>query len=114
MTFFDSKEEVLDVQLTRYGRHMLSKGMMRPTFYAFFDDNVTYDSRYERYILTHLSSLLTIQKLAPTPALMTAKVFRANQEILSNLEYKKRLHTFTPSILSLVEKSIFLIMWKMT
>ena len=46
MTFFDSKEEVLDVQLTRYGRHMLSKGMMRPTFYAFFDDNVTYDSRY--------------------------------------------------------------------
>lgn len=46
MRFFDSKEEVLDVQLTQYGRFLLSKGEWKPTYYAFFDENVLYDSRY--------------------------------------------------------------------
>jgi len=41
--FFNSKEEVLDVQLTQYGRHLLSQGQWKPTYYAFFDDGVIYD-----------------------------------------------------------------------
>jgi len=43
MRFFNSKEEVLDVQLTQYGRHLLSQGQWKPTYYAFFDDGVIYD-----------------------------------------------------------------------
>ena len=43
MRFFNSKEEVLDVQLTQYGRHLLSQGRWKPTYYAFFDDGVIYD-----------------------------------------------------------------------
>ena len=46
MKFFDSKEEVLDVQLTRYGRQLLSKGVWKPEYYAFFDDNIIYDLKY--------------------------------------------------------------------
>lgn len=46
MAFFDRKEEVLDIQITQYGKHLLSKGKFRPAMYAFFDDDVVYDSQY--------------------------------------------------------------------
>jgi hypothetical protein len=46
MNFFNPKEEVLDIQLTQYGRRLLAKGDWKPTYYAFFDENVLYDSQY--------------------------------------------------------------------
>lgn len=45
-SIFDSKEEVLDIQLTSYGRFLLSKGKFKPEYYAFFDDDVIYDINY--------------------------------------------------------------------
>ena len=44
--FFNKKEDVIDFQLTEYGKHVLSRGMFRPTYYAFYDDNILYDSEY--------------------------------------------------------------------
>jgi len=44
MTFFNPKEEVLDIKLTQYGRHLLSKGKMKPVYYAFFDEGILYDA----------------------------------------------------------------------
>lgn len=44
MEFFDKKEDVIDLQLTQYGRHLLSKGKFDPAFYSFFDDNLLYNS----------------------------------------------------------------------
>jgi len=44
MSFFDKKEEVLDLKLTPYGRHLLSKGKLKPVYYAFLDDDVLYDT----------------------------------------------------------------------
>jgi hypothetical protein len=46
MEFFDKKQEVLEVKLTPYGRYKLSKGRFKPTYYAFFDEGVLYNSRY--------------------------------------------------------------------
>lgn len=46
MTFMNKKEQVIDLQLTQYGKHLLSKGTMRPVYYAFFDNNIIYDSQY--------------------------------------------------------------------
>ena len=43
MTYFDPKEEVIDLKLTPYGEYLLSIGKLSPSFYAFFDDDVTYD-----------------------------------------------------------------------
>ena len=43
MEFFNQKEEVLDVQLTEYGKYLLSIGRLRPAYYAFFDDDILYD-----------------------------------------------------------------------
>lgn len=43
MTFFDSKEEVMSIVLTGYGKYKLSIGEFKPEFYAFFDEGIIYD-----------------------------------------------------------------------
>ncbi len=43
MTFFDKKEDVLDIKLTPYGRHLLSRGKLMPMYYAFLDDDIIYN-----------------------------------------------------------------------
>ena len=43
MSFFDKKEEVMDIQLTSYGKELLSKGDFKPMYYAFFDEGIMYD-----------------------------------------------------------------------
>jgi|TARA_R110000824_G_scaffold125126_2_gene284044 hypothetical protein len=44
MTFFDPKEEVMDIELTQHGKRLLSRGRLKPSYYLFFDDDVLYDS----------------------------------------------------------------------
>lgn len=46
MKFLNKKEQVIDLEITPYGKHLLSKGLFRPEFYAFYDDETIYDSRY--------------------------------------------------------------------
>ena len=46
MSFFDSKQETINIELTSYGKLLLSKGKFKPVYYAFFDDDVVYDSLY--------------------------------------------------------------------
>lgn len=46
MRFFNTKEEVIDIQLTPYGKHLLSKGKWKPVYYEFYDDDIIYDSEY--------------------------------------------------------------------
>ena len=46
MTFFNRKEEVIDIELTQYGKLLLSKGKFKPKKYAFFDDDIVYDTQY--------------------------------------------------------------------
>jgi hypothetical protein len=46
MTYFNKKEEVIEVILTSYGKYKLSRGQWSPKYYAFFDEDVIYDSRY--------------------------------------------------------------------
>jgi len=46
MKFLNKKERVMDIQLTQYGKYLLSKGTFRPIYYAFFDDDVIYDRKY--------------------------------------------------------------------
>lgn len=46
MTFFNSKEEAIDIELTPHGKHLLSKGVFKPVYYEFYDDDVVYDYQY--------------------------------------------------------------------
>jgi hypothetical protein len=44
--YLNKKERVYDLKLTAYGKYLLSIGSFKPTYYAFFDDNIIYDGRY--------------------------------------------------------------------
>lgn len=46
MTYADPKEETLNLELTSYGRYLLSLGKLKPYEYAFFDDDIIYDRQY--------------------------------------------------------------------
>jgi hypothetical protein len=52
MTFFDPKEEVLDIEITQHGKYLMSQGKFKPAYYQFFDDDILYD-------YTHVSGSLT-------------------------------------------------------
>ena len=45
MKFFNQKEDVIDLQVTQYGKYLLSKGKFKPVFYAFFDDDILYEKQ---------------------------------------------------------------------
>ena len=44
--YYNKKEEVIEIQLTQYGKELLAKGKFKPSHYAFFDDDVLYDISY--------------------------------------------------------------------
>ena len=44
--FLNKKEQVIDFKLTNDGHYLLSVGELKPTYYAFYDDNVLYDGEH--------------------------------------------------------------------
>lgn len=46
MAFKDKKEEVIEIEMTSFGKNLLSKGKFKPVYYAFFDDDIMYDAQY--------------------------------------------------------------------
>ncbi len=49
MSFFNKKEEVYHIELTPYGKYLLSIGKLKPHHYKFFDDEVLYDSNFASF-----------------------------------------------------------------
>lgn len=82
MKFFNPKEEVLDIQLTQYGRNLLSRGEWSPQFYAFFDDNVLYDSKYGNSGSTESKNAAEPRIQDETPLLRTQNTFTGLDEYL--------------------------------
>jgi hypothetical protein len=46
MKFLNKKEQVIDLEVTPYGKSLLARGRFKPEFYAFFDGDILYDSQY--------------------------------------------------------------------
>jgi hypothetical protein len=69
MEFFNKKEEVLDLQLTQYGKHLLSIGKLNPVYYTLHDDNVIYDSEFSQGTEQQNEARVRIQ--SDTPSLKT-------------------------------------------
>ena len=44
MTFLNTKEQVIDLVLTKLGEEKLSQGKLNPTYYEFYDDEILYES----------------------------------------------------------------------
>lgn len=96
MKFFDPKQDVLDIQLTQYGKHLLSSGKFRPMYYAFFDDDILYDSQYASEMVETQNNVETrIQE--ETPRLKTQYVHHGLetniQKINEQLQNKNALNS---------------------
>ena len=89
--FFNPKEDVIDLELTQYGKYLLSKGEMRPHYYAFYDDDILYDGTYGGVTEAQYVSHARIKN--ETPRTKTQYVFggieteikKINELITSNL-----------------------------
>jgi hypothetical protein len=66
MSFFNKKEEVIEVILTSYGKYKLSRGEWKPKYYAFYDEDILYDSRYAGYSEISGTSEARIQEESPS------------------------------------------------
>tara|TARA_Y100001973_G_C5193798_1_gene332795 strand:- start:541 stop:1605 length:1065 start_codon:yes stop_codon:yes gene_type:complete len=77
-TFFDKKQDVIDIELTKYGEYLLSLGKFKPVYYSFFDNNVLYDTRYAGFSGSQNSFEGRIQE--DTPSLRTQHSFEGRGE----------------------------------
>ena len=108
MKFLNKKEQVIDLQLTQYGKHLLSKGKLKPTYYAFFDDNILYDGRYGG--VTGSQNSIQNRIITDTPQLEAQYVFRGIEtevkksisQTRSSEEYQNLVHNpdLPPPIMS--------------
>ena len=55
MKFLNKKEQVIDLEVTPYGKSLLARGRFMPEFYAFYDNDILYDGEYGG-VLEHQNS----------------------------------------------------------
>tara|TARA_R100000152_G_C6762967_1_gene187320 strand:- start:554 stop:1585 length:1032 start_codon:yes stop_codon:yes gene_type:complete len=87
MSFFDKKEEIIEIQLTSYGKFLLSKALWKPKYYCFFDTDVLYDSEYANFSESSGDSEERIQENTPSMRALTS---------FDDLEMKARKHMPDP------------------
>jgi len=89
-TFFNKKEEVIDIELTPLGEALLSVGRLKPHYYAFFDEDVLYDANGAASIIEDQNDIETrIQ--SDTPKLKTQVVFDGIETNLRPLIQSSRI-----------------------
>ena len=94
MSFFNKKEEVIDLQLTQHGKHLLSLGKMKPVYYSFFDDNVLYDSQYASISESRNDIETRIQD--DTPYIKTQYVFSGRESNLKKIIKQNKYNLDVP------------------
>ena len=88
MEFFNKKEDVLDIQLTEYGKSLMAKGKLKPVYYAFFDDDILYDASGTGLVENQNAIEPRIQDDTPSLKVITTSTSDENRvnEFLNNLE----------------------------
>lgn len=81
MSFFNKKEEVIDIQLTRYGKVLLSEGNFKPAYYQFFDDDIIYSQKSPNYT-SELQNEVQDRILENTPR------FKSAPRVFSRADYR--------------------------
>ncbi len=84
MTFFDKKQDVLKIELTPYGRSLLSNGKLMPKYYAFFDDDIVYD--ISAIGGTETQDGIKNRILNETPRLRPQRDLTSPENLISNFE----------------------------
>ena len=86
-TFFNQKEDVLDVELTPFGKQVLSRGIFNPVFYSFYDSNILYDSKFAGFTETQ-NNILDRIKLG-TPYLKPQASFTSSLAQVATIDLDK-------------------------
>ena len=85
MEFFNKKQDVIDIQITQFGRHLMSKGRFKPVYYCFFDDNILYDSSKAGVVEEQNTSY---ERIKTTPVLRPQIGFSSlDKEYKNNYDY---------------------------
>ena len=77
MAFLNKKEDVIDFQLTQYGKYLVSQGKFKPIYYAFFDDDILYDQRYASGSALETQKDIEVRILDDTPVLEAQYIFHS-------------------------------------
>jgi len=94
MSFFNKKEEVIDLQLTQHGKYLLSLGKMKPVYYSFFDDNVLYDAEYAGVSESRNDIETRIQD--ETPYIKTQYIFSGRESELKKIIKQNKYNLDVP------------------
>ena len=78
MSYLDPKERVIDLQLTSYGRYLISIGKLKPVYYGFFDDDIIYDAEYAG-VTTEEQSSIEPRIQENTPRFASQSIFSARE-----------------------------------
>ena len=94
MKFFNKKEDILEIELTPYGRKLLSHGKLKPEFYAFFDDDILYDTGKAGFSETNSQSKTRI--IDETPS-MKPQAVNFGVETNNQTNYEEIIDNFMPN-----------------
>ncbi len=83
MSFFDPKLEVLDFELTQYGKHLLSLGKLQPAYYAFYDNDIIYDSGYAS-VVSESQNFIEPRIQEETPKTKIQHIFHGAETAISS------------------------------
>jgi len=78
MSYFNKKFDVLGIELSPYGKHLLQNGKLMPKYYAFFDDDVLYDASAAGF--TERNSDIKNRILNETPVLRPHYLFKSIED----------------------------------
>ena len=79
MTFLDPKERVIDLQITPYGKYLMSVGRFKPALYAFFDDDILYDRKFAASGTNEAQNDIEPRIQEETPRLSTQAMYRGTE-----------------------------------
>jgi hypothetical protein len=89
MTFFDKKSEVINIELTQYGKYLLGRGKFKPVYYEFLDNDVLYDSTYAS--MSEDRNNISNRIKSETPSLRPQYVFSGVETRIKELTKRKVL-----------------------
>lgn len=82
--FFNQKEEVIQIELTPYGKDRLSKGLFYPKYYAFYDNDILYDGTHGN--ITEIQNQIVKRIQNNTPRLRTWARFTGSEQPVVSLK----------------------------
>ena len=83
--FFNKKQDVMDIQLTQYGKVKYSQGDFNPRYYSFYDTDITYDGVYIGETEIQNEIVTRIKDAVSTKPIYKFVSSQVNSRILNNL-----------------------------